>query len=138
MAANFVNKKGQQKPIIMGCYGIGLGRLMATIIEIYHDEKGILWPKSVGPFDLHLIAVGAQNFAPAEKIYKNLSKKFDVLYDDRDESPGVKFAEADLIGIPIRIVVSEKTLTKDSVEVKKRDQEKTKLIEIKDLTKMVF
>ncbi|MFH1392231.1 MAG: proline--tRNA ligase [bacterium] len=122
MAANFVDKNGKQKPIIMGCYGIGLGRLMATIIETHYDKNGIIWPKSVAPFDIHLIAL-----TNAEKIYKKLSKKFDVLYDDRDESPGVKFADADLIGIPIRIVVSEKTLKQDSVEIKKRDQEKIKL-----------
>jgi len=138
MQANFVDKNNKQKPIIMGCYGIGLGRLIATIVEIYHDEKGIIWPKSVAPFDLHLIVVGAQNFMPAEKIYKDLSKKFDVLYDDRRESPGVKFADADLIGIPIRIVVSEKTLEQNSVEIKKRGEEKSCLIKSSELFQKIL
>lgn len=131
MQANFTDKNGQEKPIIMGCYGIGLGRLMATIVETHHDKKGIIWPKSVAPFDIHLIAL-----TNADKIYKKLKTKFDVLYDDRDESPGVKFTDADLIGIPIRIVVSEKTLKQNSVEIKNRNSQKTKLVKIKDLTKI--
>ena len=112
----------------MGCYGIGLGRLMATIIEINHDDSGIVWPKSIAPFDIHLIAL-----TNADKIYKILSKKFDVLYDDRDESPGVKFTDADLIGIPIRIVVSEKTLAQNSAEIKLRNQNKLELVKIENL-----
>ena len=128
MQANFINAKGAVKPIIMGCYGIGLGRLMATIIEINHDDSGIVWPKSIAPFDIHLIAL-----TNADKIYKILSKKFDVLYDDRDESPGVKFTDADLIGIPIRIVVSEKTLAQNSAEIKLRNQNKLELVKIENL-----
>lgn len=139
MSANFVNKNGQQKPIIMGCYGIGLGRLMATIVETHYDERGIIWPKFIAPFDLHLISVGARFITPkSEEIYKELSKKFDVLYDDRDESPGVKFADADLIGIPIRIVVSEKTLARNCAEIKKRHEEKICLKPLTDLEKYVI
>lgn len=138
MGANFTDKKGRQKPIIMGCYGIGLPRLMAAIVEIKHDNKGLIWPKKVAPFDIHLIrikhkALSTKYKKKLKKIYKDLSENYDVLYDDRDERPGVKFAESDLIGIPIRIVVSEKTLTKDSVEVKMRNEQKTKLVEIKNL-----
>jgi len=132
MKANFVDKNNKQQPIIMGCYGIGLGRLLATIVETSHDDKGIIWPKSIAPFDIHLIGL-----VNADKVYKILSKNFDVLYDDRDESAGVKFADADLIGIPIRIVVSDKTLQKNSIEVKMRNKQETKLINIKELNKKI-
>jgi len=135
MAANFVDKNNKQKPIIMGCYGIGLGRLMATIVETHYDEKGIIWPKSVAPFDIHLLVISNQLsvIRKADEIYKELSKQLDVLYDDRSESPGVKFAKADLIGVPTRVVISEKTLQKDSVEVKKRGEEKSCLIKFSEL-----
>ena len=137
----FIDKDGFKKPVIMGCYGIGLGRLMGTIVEIHHDQKGIIWPKEVVPFLIHLIQI-EHNFRVkkvAEKLYQNLQKKdLEVLYDDRAEkTPGEKFADADLIGIPYRIVVSEKTLKKDSVEVKKRSEKKIKLIKIKQLPRFL-
>ena len=136
MDAHFIDKDGKKKPIVMGCYGIGLGRLMAAIVEVYHDEKGIIWPSSVAPFQIHLIELKAKQ--EAEKIYNTLQKKqIEVLYDDRKESAGVKFADADLIGIPLRIVVSEKTLKKESVEIKKRSEKKVKLVKIKDILKNV-
>jgi len=140
LEANFVDKKGQKKKIIMGCYGIGVGRLMASIAEVFHDERGIIWPMEVAPFQIHLISLlsaGKQN--RAEKIYRNLEKRgIEVLYDDRTEkTAGEKFAEADLIGIPYRMVISEKTLGKDSVEVKKRSEKKVKLIKIRDLVKFL-
>jgi len=140
MKANFRDKDGKEKLIFMGCYGIGLPRLMATVVEIHHDEKGIIWPKEVAPHQIHLIEVKSQKSkvkSVAEKIYQNLQEQgFEVLWDDReDKSAGEKFAEADLIGIPLRIVVSEKTLAKNSIEIKKRDEKKTKLIKIKDILK---
>ena len=139
MKAYYVDKNGKKKLIHMGCYGIGLGRLMATIVETHHDKKGIIWPSSIAPFDVHLIGIGNNelgNKNKTEKIYSDLiNVGVDVLYDDREESPGIKFADADLIGIPLRIVVSKKTLEKDSAEVKKRVEEKVKLVKIKDLTK---
>lgn len=138
MGAYFTDKDGKKKPIVMGCYGIGLGRLMAAIVEIYHDEKGIIWPQGVAPFDIHLIQIESNKKIKeiGEKLYNTLQKKqIEVLYDDRKESAGVKFADADLIGIPLRIVVSEKTLKKGSVEFKKRDEKKVKLIKIKDILK---
>jgi prolyl-tRNA synthetase len=125
----------------MGCYGIGLGRSMGAIVEVYHDEKGIIWPKEVAPFSVHLIQIeNSQKVKKvAEKIYQDLEKsKIEVLYDDRKEkTAGEKFADCDLIGIPIRIVFSERTLKENSVEMKKRDENKTKLIKINQITKYV-
>jgi len=118
--------------VTMGCYGIGLSRLMATIVEINHDEKGIIWPKTVAPFRVHLIQIeNNQKVKKASaKLYRDLQKSgVEVLYDDRTEkTAGEKFAEADLIGIPIRLVVSEKTLKKNSVELKKREASSAKLV----------
>ena len=137
MRANFVDKDGEPQPIIMGCYGIGLGRLMAAIVEVHHDERGIIWPKEVAPFRAHLIQIENNQKVKkaAEKVYRDLQKQeIEVLYDDReDRTVGEKFAEADLIGIPIRLVVSEKTLAKSCVEVKKRGEKKTKLISYKHI-----
>lgn len=115
--------------VFMGSYGIGLGRLMGTIVELFSDDKGIIWPESVAPFKVHLIELKG---ASGEKIYKDLIKRgVEVLYDDRDISAGEKFADADLIGIPYRVVVSEKT--KDKVELKKRGEKKIKLIYVREI-----
>jgi prolyl-tRNA synthetase len=134
------NKEGKEKFIVEGCYGIGLGRLMAAIVEIHYDERGILWPREVAPFLVHLIPVEISDkkvINIGEKIYRTLSeKKLEVLYDDRKEkSVGEKFYDTDLIGIPYRVVVSKKTLKKDCVGIKKRDSKEEKLIKIKDLAK---
>jgi prolyl-tRNA synthetase len=132
MGAKFVDQNGQEKPIIMGCYGIGLGRLMAAIAEAFHDQKGIIWPEAVAPFQVHLLALVKDK--KTDQIYKNLQKNnIEVLYDDRDKSPGEKFAEADLMGIPIRLVVSQKTIAKDSVELKRRDSQQTELVKLEKL-----
>jgi prolyl-tRNA synthetase len=136
------DKEGKEKFIVEGCYGIGLPRLMAAIVEIHHDEKGILWPKEVAPFLAHLIPIEITEkeiINTAEKIYKNLLRKnFEVLYDDRKEkSVGEKFYDADLIGIPYRVVVSKKTLKKECVGIKRRDSKEEKLIKIKDLIKIL-
>lgn len=140
MKANFLDKKGESHPAVMGCYGIGLPRLMATVVEINHDEKGIIWPKGIAPFKIHLIKIEgtAKVKKAAEKLYQDLVKSgVEVLYDDREKSVGEKFADADLIGIPIRIVVSEKTLAKDSVEIKERKDKKIKLVKIKQLPRFL-
>ncbi len=133
----FKDKDGQEKPVIMGCYGLGLSRAMGAVVEANHDEKGIIWPKLLSPFLVHLIQLGNDKkvTAAAEKLYASLQKeKIDVLYDDRqDKSAGEKFAEADLIGIPFRVVVSEKTLAKNLVEIKERNRSAAKLIKIKQL-----
>ena len=137
MKVLFKDSDGQSKPAFLGSYGIGIGRVMATIVEACHDAAGIIWPESVAPFAVHLVSIGDVQ-KDAEKIYASLNKSVaEVLWDDRDESAGVKFADADLIGIPYRIVVSEKSLSKNSVEIKKRSESKTQLVKIKELDKFI-
>ena len=123
--------KGREKNILMGCYGIGLGRLIGAVVETHHDQKGIIWPKEISPYSVHLIDLGQKR--ESEKIYCHLQKQaVEVLYDDRqDKTAGEKFAEADLIGIPVRVVVSERTVQKKSVEIKKRVEQKTSICSIK-------
>lgn len=137
LGALFTDKDGKRKPIVMGCYGIGVSRLLGSIVEIHHDEKGIIWPEEITPFTAHLIALH-QAEQKADEIYENLRKAgIEVLYDDRgDKSAGAKFAEADLIGCPLRVVVSEETLKQDSVEVKNRGEKQTKLVAIKDSSQL--
>ena len=134
----FKDKDGVEKPVIMGCYGIGLSRAMGAIVEANNDEKGIVWPKEVAPFMVHLISIGEGKVkTTAFKIYQELQKEnIQVLYDDREgKSAGEKFAESDLMGIPFRVVVSEKTLAKNSVELKERSKGAVKLVKIKQLSK---
>lgn len=133
----FRDKDGKEKIVLMGCYGIGPSRVMGAIVEVSHDDKGIIWPKETAPFQVHLLSLGKQK--ESEKIHEDLQKQgIEVLYDDReDKTPGEKFAEADLIGVPLRIVVSERTLKENSVEIKERGEEKTKLIKISELKKYV-
>ena len=114
---------GTKRPVLMGCYGIGSTRLLGTIVEVHHDERGIRWPEEVAPFDLHLVSLArsAEERDAVEKLIQRLDALgVDVLLDDRDVSAGQKFADSDLIGIPIRAVVSAKTLAAGSVEVKRR------------------
>ncbi|MDP2910469.1 MAG: aminoacyl--tRNA ligase-related protein [bacterium] len=133
----FRDKEGKEKNVIMGCYGIGLGRLMAVAVELNNDSKGIIWPKEIAPFDIHLIQIGAKK--EADKIYNKLKNQGkEVLYDDRENvSIGEKFAEADLIGIPVRLVVSEKTLKNNCLEVKKRDEDKICLTEFSHISQII-
>ncbi|MBI2053894.1 MAG: prolyl-tRNA synthetase [Candidatus Staskawiczbacteria bacterium] len=136
----FRDKDGSEKPVLMGCYGIGISRLMGAVAEASHDNKGIIWPKNIAPFSAHLILVENSRKVKqaADKIYDNFQKqKIEILYDDRQgKSVGEKFAVSDLIGIPHRIVVSEKTLAKNSVEVKERTKNQAKLVKIKELIKL--
>lgn len=130
------DEKGLDKEVIMGCYGLGLSRLMGTIVEVFHDEKGIVWPEAVAPFAVHLISLGKNE--DAEKIYADLRKKnIEVLFDDRDETAGKKFADSDLIGIPYRVVVSEKSLQAGGAEVKKRNENKINILKIEDLLEKI-
>jgi prolyl-tRNA synthetase len=121
----------------MGCYGIGIGRLLAAVIEQNHDDKGIIWPVQIAPYHVYLCALGmdeADVAEAAEKHYSELSQKgFEVLFDDRNESPGVKFNDADLMGMPVRLTVSRRTLKSSSVEIKPR---KAKDIELVPLGEM--
>lgn len=131
----YTDKDGNKKLVIMGCYGIGLTRLMGAVVEVSSDDKGIIWPEAVAPFKVNLISLNKD--AEAEKIYKDLrSAGIEVLYDDRSEvSAGEKFADSDLIGCPWRVVVSGKTLAENAVEVKQRSKEKCEIIKINDLIK---
>jgi prolyl-tRNA synthetase len=134
----FLDKDGSRKLVIMGCYGIGIGRLMATIIEMNHDEDGIIWPKEVAPFAIHLLSFDAENSKVkkiSDKIYQDLQKAdIDVLYDDRIKvSPGQKLAESDLIGIPIRLIVSQKNIEKNKIGLKYRDKKTESLISMSSI-----
>jgi len=121
----------------MGCYGIGLPRLMGTIVEIHNDKNGIIWPEAVAPFQVHLISLGKNK--EAEKIYTDLQKKnIEVLYDDRqDTSTDEKFADADLIGIPTRVVVSEKSIQKKGYELKKRNENTVRILGKKEILECI-
>ena len=133
----FTDKQGGKKLVEMGCYGIGIGRLMGAIAEVHYDDKGIIWPKQVAPYQIHLIQIGnsAKISKSCEKVYETLKNQgIEVLYDDRqDKTPGEKFADADLLGIPLRIVISERTLSKDRVEMKQRDKDNITFLKIKSL-----
>ena len=130
----FTARDGTKKFPIMGCYGIGISRLMGVIVEKIHDDKGIVWPEAITPFKIHLLSLGQNE--RAEKIYDNLIKNnIEVLYDDRNISAGEKFADADLIGLPYRLVVSEKSLKAGGVELKRRSESKSKVIKEKDIIK---
>ncbi len=128
----YLDEKGEKRPVVMGCYGIGPGRLMGVIAEVLSDEKGLVWPKEISPFDIHLISIEDKEGkvkAEAQKLYDRLIKSGKtVLFDDRDMRPGEKFADSDLIGIPTRYVISEKTIKEDSVEVKDRKTGNTEMI----------
>ncbi|PJA86756.1 MAG: prolyl-tRNA synthetase [Candidatus Moranbacteria bacterium CG_4_9_14_3_um_filter_42_9] len=113
------DEKGEKKTLVMGCYGIGLGRLMGTVAEVYHDNRGLIWPESVAPFAVHILSLNKN--AEAEKLYNELmGKGIEVLYDDREASAGEKFADADLIGIPCQLIVSDKNMKENEVEIKNR------------------
>src|SRR5258708_3737407 len=127
----FVDRDGKKQHAIMGCYGIGVSRLMGVIVEKFNDEKGIIWPESVAPFKALLLALAG---ADGTKVYESLQKAgIEVLYDDRDASAGEKFAEADLIGIPWRLVVSPKL--GDTVELKKRSEKETEILSVGEAIK---
>lgn len=122
MNATFLNDQGRAEPMIMGCYGIGVSRTLSAVIEQHHDEKGIIWPTSITPFDIHIITANAKQDTQrelADQLYDAYKRDYEVLYDDRNERAGVKFNDADLIGVPVRIVVG-KQASEEIVEVKNR------------------
>jgi prolyl-tRNA synthetase len=139
--ASFLDIDGKSRPIIMGSYGIGLGRLLAAIVEQSHDDKGIIWPLAAAPYQVYLCPLSLDKAAvlpAAEKTYRDLQTKgIEVLFDDRDESPGVKFNDADLLGIPLRLTLSPRTLQKQSVEAKWRTEKETRLLPLENLTVQV-
>ncbi|MEK7565139.1 MAG: aminoacyl--tRNA ligase-related protein [Patescibacteria group bacterium] len=133
MKINFKDSDGKDKPPYLGSYGIGMSRLVGVLAEVFNDEAGMKWPKSVAPFLIHLVSLGGAK-AEAEKLYESLIKKsVDVLWDDREESAGVKLSDADLIGMPYRIIISDKTLAKESVEIKERSGDKVEMVKLNDL-----
>ncbi|MCB8918778.1 MAG: proline--tRNA ligase [Ardenticatenaceae bacterium] len=133
MGATFLDQDGQSRPVIMGSYGIGVGRLLACIAEAHRDDYGLIWPISVAPFQVHLVALRG-GFEMAETLYTQLQAAgLEVLFDDRDESPGVKFNDADLIGVPIRLTVSKRALEQGGVEFKLRHEQARALIPLADL-----
>lgn len=136
--ANFTDDDGTEKPIVMGSYGIGVGRLMACIAEEHHDEKGLCWPTSIAPFDVHLCVLGNSSISHADALYEELQLNgIEVLMDDRGERAGVQFAEADLIGIPLRIVVSPRSLELGGMEVKRRSEQSASVIARDQITQWV-
>lgn len=138
---DFANEKGEKQRVLMGCYGIGTTRLVGSIVETHHDDKGIMWPMSVAPYHVYLASLKSKDpeiqgkiDEAAEDVYDQLTAAgVEVLWDDREVSPGAKFADADLIGLPLRLVVSEKTLKEDAVEWKLRKEPESRLVKLGDL-----
>ena len=124
LQATFLDQNGRPNPMIMGCYGIGVSRTLAAAIEQYHDENGIIWPRSIAPFEAVIVPINAKDEAlmsTSETIYSALQESgVDVLLDDRKDRAGVKFKDADLIGYPLRITVSKNTLENNEVEIQIR------------------
>ena len=135
--ASFIDEKGESNPIVMGCYGLGLSRLLAAAVEQNHDDKGIIWPVSLAPYHVYLCPLyreGTKVAEVAEKLYADLEAEgLEVLFDDREESPGVKFNDADLLGLPFRVTVSPRTLQKDSVELKRRSEKESLLVPLEKI-----
>ena len=135
MGGYFRDKDGVKKLMHFASYGIGTTRVMGAVVEVYHDDKGIIWPESVAPYQVHLVTLENQepgSRKQGEKVYTLLSGAgIEVLYDETQRSAGEKFADADLIGIPVRLVVSDKT--RDRVEWKNRDEEGTEILEVDEV-----
>jgi prolyl-tRNA synthetase len=131
LGATFLDRDGVAKPAVMGTYGIGTGRLLAGVVEANHDERGVIWPSELAPYQAHLVSLGTDRpdvVEACERLYDELQQVgISVLYDDRDESPGVKFNDADLLGAPLRVTISPRTLGSASVELKGRTDKETTL-----------
>jgi prolyl-tRNA synthetase len=134
--AQYLDRDGRLRPIVMGSYGIGISRLLGTLAELYHDEHGLQWPRSVSPFDVYLIDL--TDSSVGSKLEKTLEKAgFSVLYDDRDQPAGVKLVDADLIGLPARVVYSARTAQNGQVELKSRQNGKITLVKTDELPKQL-
>lgn len=141
LGLNFINESGQNQSVLMGCYGIGPSRLVGVIAEVFADEKGLVWPKSVAPYRVYLAQLGNVESVTkdADSLYDYLTKSgIEVLYDDRDVRPGEKFADADLLGIPYRVVVSAKTIESSTYELKERTSPDTQFVSKEDLLKVLL
>jgi prolyl-tRNA synthetase len=136
---NYVDANGQKQKVVMGCYGLGISRVIGVIVEKFHDDKGIIWPKEIAPFQVHLVGLNLDNpevKEKAEQLYNDLQEKcIEVLFDDRtDTSTGEKFSDADLIGIPSRVVISKKTLENESkIEFKNRNSKESSMLNIGEI-----
>lgn len=131
LGATFIDESGEEKPLIMGSYGIGISRLVGVLAEYFSDDKGLVWPAAVAPASVYLVRLGddADILAAADTLYQSLKRHhIEVIYDDRDESAGAKFADADLIGCPWRVTVSAKTVNSKAAELKSRTDDTTELI----------
>jgi prolyl-tRNA synthetase len=141
IGATYLAADGVPKPVVMGSYGIGVGRLLACVAEEHHDDKGLIWPVSIAPYHVHLVALAGKDAAvaaQADALYDQLTQAgVEVLYDDRAESPGVKFADADLIGLPLRITVASKALAAGGVELKRRDAEAKEIVPLAEVVERV-
>jgi prolyl-tRNA synthetase len=138
LGSTYIDAEGSSHPIIMGCYGIGLGRLLAAAVEHSHDDNGIIWPLSIAPYQLYLCPLykeGSKVSEVAENLYAGLmAEGLEVFFDDRKESPGIKFNDADLLGIPLRVTISPRTLRENSIELKERSKTTTQLIPLDEIT----
>ncbi|TFG67317.1 MAG: hypothetical protein E4H27_09150 [Anaerolineales bacterium] len=141
MGATFQTEEGKIRPIVMGSYGIGLGRLMACIAEIHNDEYGLMWPVTVAPYHVHLITLGppdGASRAAADALFAQMTKAgVQVLYDDRNRSPGIKFNDADLIGIPLRVTIAKRGLEQGQAELKQRDQKEREWVPLEDIVEIL-
>jgi len=136
LGLNFTDQDGQQKPVFMGSYGIGVSRLVGLLAEHFSDDKGLVWPDNIAPFKVYLVQLGDDRaiLKECQEVYDSLNQKgVSVLWDDRDERPGVKFGDADLIGLPYRLVISQKTVENGKIEFKKRTSDKIELHDKKSL-----
>ena len=138
LGLSYADEKGNKQPVIMASYGIGPGRLMGTVVEVSNDGNGIIWPESIAPYKVHLIALTGTD-EESERLYRELTARgIEVLYDDRDDkTAGEKFADADLIGCPLRVVLSGKTLKENSVEIKQRNKKELKLVKLSKVLSVV-
>lgn len=135
MKAYYTTESGGKELLVMGCYGVGVGRLMAAIADTHNDERGLIWPAAVAPFKVHVLALQNSVIKAASRVASRVASKADVLFDDRDISAGEKFAESDLLGIPTKIIISEKTERKNKVEVADRQSGKSEMRKLEDWIK---
>ncbi len=130
----FKDEEGKEQKVFMGSYGLGPSRLMGTIVEVLSDDKGIIWPKEVAPFHVHVVSLGEHD--KANELYEKLkAENIEVLFDDRDMTAGEKFADSDLLGIPVRVVISKRSIEEGGYEIKRRTEEKGRMLGMEELVK---
>ncbi|MBQ1344365.1 hypothetical protein IIY59_01395 [Candidatus Saccharibacteria bacterium] len=135
LGLTYADEKDENKVVYMGSYGIGVSRVMGVIAELLSDEKGLVWPENIAPYKYYLVSIGDKATEIAQKLHDEHQEE--IIWDDRDVSAGEKFADSELMGIPYRIVISDKTLKKDSVELVDRKTNETKILTLEDLSRML-